>query len=225
MNFILVNYKNNYTKPNLATYYKNNEKFFVLAVKQIKSLYPEAIIHVVTDEPKQSNDLVYHYIKGLEKNNYAKLHVLDLLEEPAIFMDTDILLLKRFENLPDAECFNLFQEYLDTSSLPKHMQAYTHYNTGVIWIPKPSKEIANEIRSIKNDFLIHKNGWVNDEYPISYAINKLGLKMVKQITVNQYRSKIVSFKDLFSYQSVHYTGSDYLKNLLIEEYNLLKVKL
>jgi hypothetical protein len=207
------------------TYYKNNERFFEIAVNQIKSFYPEAVIHVITDEPKQSNDLIYHYIKGLEKNNYAKLHVLDLLDEPAIYMDTDILLLKRFEDLPDVECFNLFQEYLDTSAIPKHMQEYTHYNTGVIWIPKPNKEIAKEIRLVRNNFLIHKNGWVNDEYPISWVVNKLGLKMVKRNDVNYYRSKIVSFNDLFKYQSVHYTGSDFLKNLLLEEYKLVKVKL
>lgn len=225
MNFILVKYKHDYCIQNLVNYYKHSDRFFLLAVRQIKKIYPEAVIHVITDQPIKSNDFIYHYIEGLEKNNYAKLHIFDLLDAPTLYMDTDILLLKRFENLPNEECFHLFQEYQEMTSLPKSMQKYPHYNTGVIWIPKPSKEIAKQVKTIKNNFLIHKNGWVNDEYPISWIVHNLKMKMITDTKVNYLRSKINCFKDIFNYQSVHYTGSDYYKNLFLQEYALLNMKI
>jgi hypothetical protein len=225
MNFILIDYKHAYQSDNLINYYHHHDKFFLLAVRQIKKIYHDAVIHVITNRPQKKDGLLYHYFPNLENNNYAKLHIFDLLDEPALYMDTDVLLLKRFENLPDVECFNLFQEYKNSMFLPEHMQGYTHYNTGIVWIPQPSKEIAEEIKDAKDKFLIHKNGWLNDEYPISWIVNKLKLKMITSKHVNCYRSSLSCFNEVLKNQSVHYTGSKYYKNLLLEEYRFLKIKL
>lgn len=225
MNFILVNYKNDYCIKKLADYYTHSDKFFLLSIRQIKKIYPDAVIHVIADRLMKSNDFICHYIENLEKNNYAKLNIFDLLDEPALYIDTDVLLIKRFENLPNEECFYLFQEYQELSLLPKFMQKYTHYNTGVVWIPKPNKEISKQIKAVKNNFLIHKNGWVNDEYPISWIVHKLKMKMVKNSNINCFRSSISCFKDVLNYQTVHYTGNEYYKNLFLQEYNLLNIKI
>lgn len=156
MNFILVNYQNRYDKTKLIQYYENNNLFHKIIIKQINKFHPNSNIHIVTDvKTKDKGNLFYHYIENLEKNNYAKLNVLDLLDEPSIYLDNDIILNKPF-NLPITDnSFNLFQEYKDYSKLPENMRLYKHYNTGIVQINKPDKHIAKEIRNLKDKFLIH----------------------------------------------------------------------
>lgn len=218
MNFILVQYCHQYQdSQNLKDYYSNSERHHRLMVRQIRNLYPDASIHVITDTQRKEDGVTWHYIPDLEKNNYAKLHVFSLLNEPAIYIDNDIILVRRFatEELPSQSPFNLYQTYKDVSRLTPEMQKYKHYNTGIIYIAKPSIAITDELLGLRDRFRIHKNGWVNDEYPISHFVHSHNLQMLEIDQVNKYREDIAP-EAINSYQSVHYTGC---KELLLAEYH------
>jgi len=217
MKFILVQFENDYPTERLKKYYQNTDAFHELMLRQIDNLYEDYEIHVITNQRRKSTNRVrYHYFENLEKNLYAKLQVFGLLDEPAMYLDNDILLVRKFENKHlVGDPFNLYQIYDLIPLLPEHMQSYTHYNTGVMWISKPSKDITESLIGIKDYFLCHDDDWVNDEYPVSYMIGSFGFKMQLMDEVNAYRNRI---SDLTQYQSVHYTGLG-CKDTLLREYH------
>lgn len=225
MNFILVNYTNDYKlSSNLGNYYRDNQKRYEIIIKRLKKLYPECKIHVITDK-KNLHNVESYIFPNLPRNNFAKLYIFGLLNEPAIYIDNDILLIKKFlpDDLKTENAFNLFAEYrnADYKSLSKFIKLkYKHYNTGVVFVNKPDKNITKEMLHLSKDFLIHKNGWVNDEYVISYYVHKYNLNMNLSNKINKYRSDI-KFNELLSYQSVHYTGES--KELFFKEYIPVKL--
>jgi len=229
MNFILVNYKHNFYQNNLLKYYQMTEQRHKFMLKQIDRLYDHYHIHVITNlnNTDEANvNITYHRILDLECNNYSKLRVFGLLTEPAMYVDNDILLTRRFaqEELVCDTPFNIFTEYNKPNLLPKKLRSYTHYNTGIIWIPRPDKEISKELLYMKKEFDIHDNGWVNDEYPISYFIKDNNLKMSTIDAVNEYREEI-SFNQIFDFQSIHYTGCQSTKDSMMKEEKMLRLKI
>jgi hypothetical protein len=225
MNFILVQYKHQYKQDHLRVYYQHSEYYHDLMIEQIKTIYKDHRIHVLTNVNMKKQGVVYHFDPDLEPNNYAKLKVFGLLDEPAIYVDSDVILVRRFlpEELPTDSPFNLYQSYTDTSKLTPEMQTYPHYNTGVMWIPRPDQKIVEALLSVRNKFMIHPNGWVNDEYPISWFVKENGLKMATGGLVNRGREHLKA-SEVGKYQSVHYTGPQY-KNLLPEELARLRLKM
>jgi len=221
MNFIMVNYTNKYEKENLIKYYEDTKKRQALTIKRIRQVYNNAKIHIVTDSLDDINyDVNYHYMPEIEKNNYSKLLIFGLLKEPAIYLDNDVILLRKFteEELPFDYPFNLYAKYQeeDTKKVLEQGlgEGYHHYNTGVVWIPKPSKKITDELMLLRDRFNIYNNGWTNDEYPISFYVHAHGFKMFESEKVNRYRNLVSKISDE---QSIHYTGKEY-KKLFLKEY-------
>ena len=225
MNFILVHFKVDYTIPKLIDYYKDLDLFHDLMIKQIYALYDDFEIHVITNVDKPSNNKVtYHYLPDLEKSNYAKLLMFGLLDKPAMYLDNDIILLRKFaeEHLPEENDFNLYQQF-DVpipDGYPPFMYDYPHYNSGMIWIPRPNKQITEVLQKIKDKFPKHEGDWTADEYPINYFIYAFAMKMKLFPEVNAYRkSTKIPLKDC---HSIHYAG---IKEKFVEELRLFSPSL
>lgn len=217
MNFILVHFKAEYSLPRLQEYYKDIDLFHDLMIEQIQRLYNDCKIHVITNVDKKStNKVIYHYSDLVEASNYAKLRMFGLLNEPAMYLDNDIILNRKFEEryLITDNAFNMYQEY-DVplpKGMPDWMFNYPHYNSGIIWIPKPDEEITKALFNIVKYFPVHEGGWGVDEYPIAFFINAFNLKMKLFPEVNAYRKS--TKLALNECQSVHYAG---IKELFLEE--------
>lgn len=223
MNFILVHFKTTYTQPKLVDYYKDLDQMHTLMIDQLTSFYPDCKIHVVTNEHKQNTaNVIYHYRDT--NTNYAKLHMFGLLDEPAMYLDSDIILLRPWEekHLQAEGNFNLYQKF--DVGLPegfpeqyKFMYDYPHHNSGMIWIPRPEKALSETLLAMATRFPVHDGGWVADEYPTNYFIYAMGWKMNLFPEVNAYRkSTKVPLRDC---QSIHYAGC---KELFWDEYRELR---
>jgi hypothetical protein len=226
MNFILVHFKTEYGLARLNDYYKDVDLFHNLIIKQIDKLYKDEgyKIHVLTNvDIPSSNKVIYHYSDTLEPSNYAKLRIFGLLNEPAMYLDNDIILLKKFEekHLVTDNAFNLFQEY-DVAlpkGMPSWMLEYPHYNSGIVWIPRPNEEITKALFNIVKYFPVFESGWGVDEFPIAYFIEAFGLKMQTFKEVNAYRkSTKLPLKEC---QTIHYAG---VKELFLEELKKLSLE-
>lgn len=224
MNFILVHYKTEYTSAKRMYYYNNLDLYHDLMIWQISNLYANEKfeIHVITDVPKRSTEnIIYHSFPDLVKNNHAKLNIFGLLDKPAMYLDNDIILMRKFEekHLPNDSAFSLYQGFdiMREWKWPSFMYDYTHYNSGMVWIPKPDKEITKTLFKFKDIFTIHEGGWANDEFSISFFVHKFNMKMPVLPEVSAYRkfSKI----PLTKCQSIHYAG---FKELFLPELKLLK---
>lgn len=223
MNFILVHFKTEYEQPKVIEYYKDLEAMHELMLVQLTSLYPKCTIHVITNEHKENTaNVVYHYRET--NTNYAKLHMFSLLDEPAMYVDCDIILLRPWEekHLQAEGAFTLYQPF--DVGLPKgfpeqyeFMYQYQHYNSGMIWIPRPDKAMSELLTQMTSRFPVHEGGWVADEYPINYFIYAMGWKMNLFPDVNAYRKSTKI--PLAECQSLHYAGC---KELFWDEYRLLK---
>lgn len=220
--FILVQYDHCFDKPNLIGYYRFSERMHQLIVKQIRSLYPHANIHLITNRPRPSPDIISHIQPDLEPNNYAKLRIFDLIDEPAMYLDNDILLVRPFDQ--DhllGRPFNLYQKYSpeNMSRLPEGQRGYPHFNTGIVWVSEPSHSLRREMESRRDEFRIYQS-FVNDEYPVSDYIEDAGGHMNLIREVNFPRSDVgeCSIRD---FQSLHYTGMDD-KSGLFDDYFQLK---
>jgi hypothetical protein len=206
--------------PQTRAYYAHNSKYHALTLKRIRELYPETKIHVLTnEEPERATGVTYHVLPT-ERNGYCKLEMFSMIDGPCMFVDNDVLLVRRFteEELPDDAPFNVYTlcpEQL-RENMPPILKEFRHYNTGVVWLPRHDDRIVSALNLAKERFRhVYKNGWVNDEFPISYVIQELGLKMSLFDAVNKYRSDIKAC-DIGSYQSVHYTGPE-VKQLYDQE--------
>jgi len=206
---------------------------FNTMLDQLSFLYPQANIHVLTNEnEKNFGKIVWHFRPNLEENHGAKLELYGLIDKPAMYIDNDILLIQPFRkrHLKTKHPFNVFQASY------KPLQIYTRrtmpfapkrqYNCGLIWIARPSRLIVEELLNIKEQYFgdrewIESNkAWFNnDEHPVSYFVAKYEMTMRLFKTVNVFRREI-KYKDIFNVQSIHYTGLKY-KEVFVKEYKEL----
>lgn len=164
-NFILTRYtrdnfdnaplseKNKIEKLNMNDWDHVQELLFKQQIKQLKKIYPNCSIHVITNNPeiKSYKNINVHLIE-CNSNHLCKLFAYGLLKEPSMYIDNDIIINKKFEekHLPFENPFNFYMKSmpynvqdLSPKKLPVLMDH--HYNGGIIWIPKPSSEIRDEI--------------------------------------------------------------------------------
>ena len=210
------------------------EKMFETMLNQLNFFYPHSTIHVLTNENhKNLKKIKFHYRPDLEPNHTAKFELYSLIDTAAMYLDTDIILVKNFtrKHLTCSGPFNLFQ-LSSTRNLqtlcrkPLPAVADRQYNCGMIWIPRPSIAITEELKSLKAEFFDEKN-WIeenkawfnNDEHPTSLLIAKYGIPIVQHKDVNSFRSKC-KYNDIFKMQSIHYTGIKN-KKLFVKEYKEL----
>jgi hypothetical protein len=168
-------------------------------LKQIKKFYPKATIHVLTNKADSTPGVIYHVMETLPTNNLSKLQIFGLLEKPAMFIDCDVEICKLFEphHLPTNIPFNVYKTYNDAK-----ITFYKHYNTGVVWIPNPSKTIVQELITINQQHFSDPSMWLyNDEYPISYYIHNKRLQMKEYREVNC----LIAQEDATDAQTIHYS--------------------
>lgn len=228
-NFILVRYLGSDHK-----YHKANEKYrdklFVLTVLQLTKFHPNAKIHVITNTRSETcGNTIYHHVPDLPLDNRAKFLVFGLLDEPAMYVDDDLLFHRPFAeaHTPNGSPFNCYKvwermSFQAVSKVELKIKEGDRYNNGVVWIPKPSKDIVKEMQHYQNDFFDTREktialgmGFPSSEYAMSYYVAAHALKMKLDKDVNAF------FEDEYdphSVQSVHYAGynktklfSDYLK--------------
>jgi hypothetical protein len=238
-NFILIKYtKKSLDAPDHIKYVPKigdwndcQETMFRIMIEQLNYFYPKSTIHIITNEKnKNTNRLIWHYNPNLETNHNTKLMIYGLLDAPAMYIDTDILIVRPFkaQHLSTSSPFNLYQ-YSNQRNLQNlcrkklELTSDKQYNCGLVWIPRPSKQIVAELWNIKNSYfndreLIEQQHafYNNDEHPISYFVAKYNLHMKMFKIVNAFRYKYRE-EELPNMQSIHYTG---IKNkaLFTKEY-------
>lgn len=185
---------------------------------QIKYLYPEAHLHIITNDDHQNNKKVTYHKFDFEDNHLIKLFMYNLLTEPAMYLDSDILLFRKFNEyeLPKTYDFNLYSssminfEKMIPVKLP--IQIKKIYNAGVVYISNPNKKLTDNLFEIyRNNFAI-KNPNITDETCVSFFIEQEKMKMFEDNEVNIFKS--MCMKDFSKKQSVHYTGF-YLEHKLM----------
>jgi|SaaInlV_100m_DNA_2_1039680.scaffolds.fasta_scaffold00526_7 hypothetical protein len=243
-NFILIRYKrevfdnmpkhvkDNFSSMCMDEWDKVQELLFQQQIEQIKNMYPLATIHLITNDKNRKDDrLQIHCFSDMESNHVSKLKVFGLLSESAMYVDNDIIFFKPFGKLhleTDHE-FNLYQKSrkYDVQSLAKEklpVPIDCHYNAGIIWVKKPSKELYERLCEIHEryfsdrELIMSQNRWADsDELPISVYISENKMKMKTFTDVSVQRASI-SKLDVVKKQSVHYTGIDInFKKLCLRE--------
>ncbi len=248
MNFILIKYKKKieintknkvFTTKDFSTYLNSQDIFFEIMQKQILHYYPNAHIHVLTNDSKnckEKSNTTFHF-KNFQSNHTCKFLLYGLLNEPALYLDCDIVLLSEFtnEHLNTDNSFNLF-------SISRHFNLQTIsykllpvatnilFNAGIIYIKKPDVAIVNDLLELNEKFfsdqqyIESKNEWPNnDEYALSLYIKIKNIKMQLHNDVNVLRFSIDS-KELTNkkIQSLHYTGIK-AKNQIKQEFDKFPV--
>ena len=222
--FLIVQY---HKEPNAVDLYANSinrsmepdrfethKKLTSRIIYQIKSFYPRANIHVLTNETG-TLPVVYHVMKDLPLNNLCKLFIYGILDRPCMFVDSDIMLVKPFEpkHVDTDNEFLLYSSYKPEG----YSENYPHYNTGVVWINKPSCRIVDELLRINQTYDDPYKWHYNDEYPVSRYVFDKNMKMYQGNDVNVYRSLVCDLehmKGFDRYQSIHYAVP---KKLLLKE--------
>lgn len=229
MNFILINYtkdsligpsKRAFTDKDYAAYLSSQEVLFEIMKRQLWHFHPNAHIHILTNKKNQKDEsnLTHHY-RDFESNHTCKFLLYNLIQEPAIYVDCDIVLLSGFNEdyLDTRERFNLFSvsRYLDLqhisrTTLPVNVSKLL--NAGVIYIKSPGSDITDSLLSLNDKFfsdteyILSKNEWpYNDEYALSLYVNANNIHMNLHPSVNVLRWSIQNIEDK-KIQSLHYTG-------------------
>ena len=247
-NFILVHYEKKittklerYIESKFSIYRKRaivQKKFINYAIKQIRHFYKNANIHVICKDKnhpilqKNKKEIILHEFTDMQCNHIDKFKIFGLLNEPSMYFDLDILLVKPFEehHLETKNPFNVFRDYKGAeefrpNGLNKNVD-FNVYNNGIVWINEPSKDLENEFISINQKHFSNENEWLkNDEFAVSKFINDNKLKMNLCWDVGHYRLKDqygvlpkIDINEMKKYQSIHYSIA---KEAFMCEYSLL----
>jgi hypothetical protein len=242
-NFILIKYIKNsmdaprhvYAELSLSKWNNHQEMMFRTMLEQLHFFYPKANIHVLTNKKQDdTGKIIWHYKPEMEDNHSAKLNLYGLIDQPAMYLDTDILLVKHFnkKHLKTSSPFNIYQvshtnrDLQSLTAQPLEFKVKQQFNCGMIWIARPSSQIVRELHEIKKQYFNNRRkiedagAWFNnDEHPVSYFIKKYNLKMKLFPQVNAFRYTMRS-PDIFGMQSIHYTGVNN-KAMFVKEYKEL----
>lgn len=213
-NFILFYYNKSYVNIEHKRYFSQTPLMFKCIKNQIKFFYPNSYIHVLTNcKLEEERMVVYHFNNNLSGLN-DKLETYGLLNEAAMYVDLDIILTRPFsqEHLQTSHSFNLYREYTEENckQLTPSQKKYTHYNSGVVWIPEPSQKLKNELVEISKSINSYRE---NDEYAVSYYVHDKKWQMRTNDQVNVIRN---DFKNITNAQSIHYTGRE--RELYLNDY-------
>jgi len=238
-NFILVHYERHCFENapkhlrnrdyDFATWNGTHKALLKNQIKSISKLYPDSKIHVLTNMHLDANNVFLHH-EDLPSNHLCKFKIYSLLDEPAMFLDTDVCLKRPFDvkHLKCNEYFNLYNKYmLDHQILsPKKLpfRVLEGFNTAAVWIPFPDKSVTSDLIRIHNeffsdlDFLSSKNRWGNNDEPaVSFYVRKHGLRMN---LCPEVAGDVHTLSLTIDYQSIHYPGIEAKKRLLEESVKL-----
>jgi hypothetical protein len=212
--------KRAFTDKDYAIYLSSQEVLFEIMKRQLWHFHPNAHIHVLTNikDCKNESNLTFHY-RDFKSNHICKFLLYNLIPEPAIYLDCDIVLFSEFNkyHLETKERFNLFSvsrhldlQRISRTSLP--VEVNTLLNAGVIYIKSPSADITEALLSLNDkffsdsDYIISKNEWpYNDEYALSLYVkmNNMNMNLHPGVNVLRWFVQDIENKNI---QSLHYTG-------------------
>lgn len=99
-NFIVMFYQlpdTNAFFPDYETLNECNRLCYRNMLDQLRRLYPRTKVHVITNFSGLKSELgVYIHHADLEHNFLNKFRIFELLDEPAMYLDLDVVLLDRF---------------------------------------------------------------------------------------------------------------------------------
>lgn len=228
----LENLRNSlYPKEQYHEIYSNLQRpFLLLSLNRIVELYPESKIHILTNQRisiSKKARIYQHVVEDLPRNHLAKFMIYNLLDEPCMYLDTDIILNRRF-NEEDLQCegkFNMFRSYhLKRLADYLGIDDFIAYNAGIVWIKEPSAKLVSEFETIHRNIFCdmpklarHGLNQNVDEFSISYYCRKNCIKMNLSEAIGKPRGQIQSKDELIKYQSLHYMHLQF-KMKMIEEY-------
>jgi hypothetical protein len=231
----------------LDKWHKDQVALLKQQVKQIRSMYPNGKIHVITNLASLPVSGVFVHQKQVDSSHLMKLEIYGFIDEPVMYIDTDIIMLKRFSEhhlVDNGGSFNLYVKYPTRSnyftehfvnkvckqklpaSLPIDM-----WNCSVVHVLRPDKKISEEMKELHFAYFDNRQGILDmgrcsdsDELPTSLYSKLKSFKMAAfdDVAVNRVR---LSLDSLWSkeVQSVHYSAVQ--KDLCLKEYPLVKRKM
>jgi hypothetical protein len=219
-NFIVIKYSGTTHRYHVQNE-KYREKLFDLTVKQLTAIHPDANIHVLTNSRHDDFGKVkFHLDENLPRDNRAKFRIFGLIDEPAMYVDDDIIFYRPFaeEHMPKEVPFTHFQpwewlNFQEIASQPLAVKEGWRYNGGIIWINKPSKQLVEELIDLQENTFNTKEktislgmGFPSSEYAIGYYLLKYNIPQVMNQYVNVIFNTVQRVEDKTKIQSVHYPG-------------------
>lgn len=243
-NFILLFYQNKdesyVNEPKMSSVNKNEfqsiykgmqRPFLNISVKMLSHFYPESTIHILTNDALKSSskNVCVHIKSDLPRNHLSKFKIYNLINEPAMYMDTDILINRQFPETATStpNDINMFQKY-NSKRLSNYLgvESVIAYSASIIWINKPSDQLNCELEEINrsifsDDKKLMENDMCrnNDEFALSYYCMKRQIEMRLDESISKPRAQI-SVDEINKYQSVHYTKMDFKKKMIDEFHQL-----
>tara|TARA_Y100000034_G_C6897865_1_gene414422 strand:- start:2171 stop:2956 length:786 start_codon:yes stop_codon:yes gene_type:complete len=239
-NFILIYYERekltDFEVVNHRRYNKDKPKDFrlnihrqmvTLSESRIHELYPKAEIHLITDKKYDFPGITEHVFEDMDREHTSKLLIYGLLDEPAMYLDSDVILVRPFdkEHLTDCAPINPYSlNHRGTFNWNKKKLPY--YSASVIYIPEPSKQMQEDIIKVHTDEFLYVKGSkgagsdkphpltsTNDEFSMSLFIHQNEWKptLSKDVNVGRIRvNREGGFPRILTCQSVHYSGPKHL---------------
>ncbi len=244
-NFLLLYYssrdmssfakKPTYPKDEFSDLYEKMQRPFLdISIQRISKLYPKSKIHILTNEKIVFNENEYeifqHVNKDLPRNHLAKLKIYSLLNEPCMYMDSDILLNRQFSE-DDLRCSSRFKLFRG-SLMPRianylHLDNFKLHNAGIVWIKEPGVDLTDSFEQIHQEIFsdhmqLSQHGLNEnvDEFSIAYWCMKNNLQMETEDLVGKPRGQIDHFVNVPKYQSVHYMHLEFKLKFIKEFYQL-----
>lgn len=185
---------------------------------QIARIYPDATLHVITNVARPDHGhVVYHHFEA-KANHLIKFQMYGLIDEPAMYMDCDIVIVSPFhgghtEFACPAGYFTVTRDLIDiqdAASEPLPGDARWPVNAGMVWIGEPSKKIVNDLVSLHGRYFSDPDRVpyeIADEHAATLYWSMAGVDPVRHVPgTNVPRSGLRGAGDILRQQTVHYTG-------------------
>lgn len=226
-NFITVKYLKNKIESKLncevSEYNKIQEIIFDQLCKQLKLLYPDSVLHVITNKYVADSSSVKYYEFPIESNHFSKFYIYDLLDKPAMYTDTDVLFRKKFSKFhldADRLCYYGYSPTRIQSMTSIKIPDYMCLNAGICYIV-PGLIKSKDLFDLNQYYFVDNKikEVTTDEPAVTLLVNERNLFVNKtNKEVNVFRSNIKNINDT-KYQSIHYTGHAVANKLLcVKEY-------
>lgn len=209
-------------KANLVEIAKEKywRKMLHMMYRQLDIFYPNAKIHIVTNEhnlPKNDR-VIFHYFSDLN-GLMSKFKIFNLIEEPAMYLDLDVLLTRQFEDkhLETEFPFNVFRKYKGNipaiQGIPGLQDVVRAYNTGIVWVKEPNEKMEKQLLEYQQQYFSNQEQLNklrvlsgNDEHALAVYIIRNNYLMKTFEELSKPRDEIKCFSKLKDYQSIHYMG-------------------
>lgn len=208
---------------NLEEYNEIQIKLLQKLSNQIKVLYPKATLHIITNEDHQNKGNIHFHKFDFAPSHVAKNYMYGLLDEPAMYIDADVILVRKFtkKELSIDYPYTYFGgisggNIKKLAKKPTPCDVEKIYNAGMVWIQKPNKKITESMMNLHFEYF--DNYDVSDEASATLYTHLNNIQIIPNFKINRSRSEIDE-DEILHHQSVHYTGYDMQwKRLFFKEY-------